>query len=173
MGARQQPTRNLDPKVDTVDRRTILARSIRALTISLFGGLVGSAAARAQAPSSALPASGAQPTEAAGDRIRRVVSGLNAQNKSCVVSDEMARPADVWKTSAAEPLGAIRPDEQPAVMPSTRPQIDPAVGGTRFTIVAFQPSKEPKPTLINRQGFHRTSTIDYCYLLSGEVVLAR
>jgi quercetin dioxygenase-like cupin family protein len=35
----------------------------------------------------------------------------------------------------------------------------------------MQPARDPKPTLQNRQGFHRTSTIDYVYVLSGEVVL--
>jgi hypothetical protein len=171
MGKQEAPTHNVDDHPDAADRRTMLVRSVRALTISLFGGLAGNVVAGAQAVSSALPASGTQPTETAADRIRRVVTGYNAQQRSLVLSDEMVRPADVWKTSGVEPLGAIRPDEQPAVLPSTRPQIDPAVGGTRFTIVTFQPSKDPKPTMVNRQGFHRTSTIDYCYLVSGEVVL--
>jgi naringenin degradation protein FdeH len=170
MDHRQQPVRNRDSNADAVDRRTLLARSVRALALSMFGGLAGNSAAQAQTPSPASPSPAAQPAEAV-DRIRRVVSGLNPQNRSYVVSDEMVRPNDVWKTGGTEPLGAIRPDEQLAVMPSTRPQIDPAVGGSRFTIVAFQPSKDPKPNLTNRLGFHRTSTIDYCYLLSGEVVL--
>src|SRR3954467_13611830 len=98
MDHRQQPVRNRDSKADTVDRRTILARSVRALTMSIFGGLAGNAVTHAQAPSAASPSPAAQPPETAGDRIRRVVSGLNAQNRSYVVSDDMVRPNDVWKT---------------------------------------------------------------------------
>ena len=35
----------------------------------------------------------------------------------------------------------------------------------------MQPSRDPKPTLANRQGFHRTATIDYAYVISGEVTM--
>lgn len=56
-------------------------------------------------------------------------------------------------------------------LPTTRPQIDPPAGGTRWTIATMQPARDPKPTLQNRQGFRRTATIDYVYVLSGETVL--
>src|ERR1700730_947268 len=106
MGKQEAPPHNVDDNPDAADRRTILVRSVRALTISLVGGLAGNVVARAQAASSAL-ASRTQQTETAAARIRRVVPGYNAQQRSLVLSDEMVRPAEVWKTSGAEPLGAI------------------------------------------------------------------
>jgi hypothetical protein len=103
-------------------------------------------------------------------RVRRVVTGHNAQGKSCVVSDELVDGRDLWKTSGKERLGPKHPEE-PDFLPSDRPQADPPPGGTWWRLVAYPPTKDPKPTLANRQGFHRTATIDYAYVLSGEMIL--
>jgi quercetin dioxygenase-like cupin family protein len=38
-------------------------------------------------------------------------------------------------------------------------------------VATIQPSKDPKPNLENRVGFHRTPGIAYCFMLTGEIVL--
>lgn len=131
----------------------------------------GAALGMVQVPALGTPLAQGTPGPEGGARIRRVVTGHNAQGRSCVLSDELVSVTNMWVTSGSEPLGAWGPAEKRSVLPTTRPQIDPAAGGTRWTIATMQPARDPKPTLQNRQGFHRTSTIDYVYVLSGEVVL--
>jgi hypothetical protein len=80
-------------------------------------------------------------------RVRRVVTGLNGQGRSMVASDEVVNAGEIWRTTGEMPLGAARPGESSALQPSTRPQIDPPAGGSRFTIATFAPSRDPKPTL--------------------------
>ncbi len=144
-----------------LSRRAMLGRSAAVAAGSAVGMLpVVTSAAIAQAP----------PGVESG-RIRRVVTGHNAQGRSCVLSDEMVPVTNIWVTNGSEPLGAWGAAERRTILPTNRPQIDPAPGGTRWTIATMQPARDPKPTLQNRQGFHRTSTIDYLYVLNGEVVL--
>src|ERR1700682_5545210 len=54
--------------------------------------------------------SGVSPWLANG-RIRRVVTGINAQGKSFIVSDESVNINDVWDTSMEHPFGSA--EEQP------------------------------------------------------------
>jgi mannose-6-phosphate isomerase-like protein (cupin superfamily) len=142
-----------------LSRRAMLGRSAAAAAGSGLGMMQPATwAASAQGP-------------AGLDRIRRVVTGHNAKGRSCVLSDQVVPVANMWITSEAEPLGAWGDAERRSVLPTNRPQIDPPPGGTRWTIATMQPARDPKPTLQNRQGFHRTATIDYVYVLSGDVVL--
>jgi hypothetical protein len=119
------------------------------------------------------PSAAAQTTQRASEapRIRRVVTGHNAQGGSFVLSDELVPVTNIWVMSASEPVGAGTMREKPGLLPTNRPQIDPLAGGTRWTIATISPARDPTPTLQNRQGFHRTATIDYVYVLSGDVVL--
>ncbi len=148
-----------------ISRRSMLGRSL--------GAAVGTAAlgvtVDAQTPStSAAPARSASGTQL---KIRRVVTGHRREDgKSCIISDGVVDASVIWQTSGSEPLGQKRPGE-PEFLPSTAPRIDPPPGGNWWRLVAFAPSKDPKPTLQNRIGMHRTATIDYCYVLSGEVTL--
>lgn len=144
-------------------RRAILRRCAAAVA--------GSAVGTAHAAVWGAPSSQGVPAVDGDARIRRVVTGHNAKGRSCVLSDERVPVTDIWVTSGSEPLGAWGSTEKRSILPTTRPQIDPAPGGTRWTVATMQPARNPKPTLQNRQGFHRTSTIDYVYVLSGEVVL--
>jgi len=107
------------------------------------------------------------------DKIRRVIIGLNDTGKSVVVSDELVSPGEIWETSKEAPLGVhrIEGDKTQGVQPTTAPQVDPPLGGTRLMVAAFPPSTDPKPSLQNRKGFHRTETIDYLVFLDGEVSL--
>ena len=125
-----------------------------ALAGALFGA-VNETVVEGQGAHAALPAP--------EGRMRRVVTGHNAAGKSYIVSDEMADLANLWTTKPDQPLG-------PA--PSGEPrQLSHATGETRFFLTAIQPSKDPKPNLENRVGFHRTPGIAYCFMLTGEIVL--
>lgn len=145
-----------------LDRRVMLGCAAAALAGTALGAFTQTGALAAQA---------AQGGSDAGPRIRRVVTGHNAQGRSFVASDELVSVSNIWITSASEPVGPWGPREKRGVLPTNRPQIDPPAGGTRWTIATMQPARDPKPTLQNRQGFHRTATVDYIYVLSGEVVL--
>src|SRR5262249_61634217 len=94
---------------------------------------------------------------------------------SCVVRDEIVSAGRLWTTSAPDPVGVLRAGESskllPTMLPTTFPDVDPPVGGTRITFSYFQPATDPKPNLQNRLGFHRTSTIDYVFVLSDNLVL--
>ncbi len=100
---------------------------------------------------------------------RRVVTGLDANGKSCFVIDgEVPVPGDmgvgmIWRTDAipADNSGNADPCDRPFdfdVMHS---------GGSTFLTVEYPPGmgSEGEP------GWHATDTIDYIVVLTGEVVL--
>ena len=145
-----------------LDRRTMLGCSAAALAGTALGTFTHTGA---------LAAPAGQGGPDAEPRIRRVVTGHNAQGRSFVTGDELVSVSNIWITNASEPVGSWGPQEKRGVLPTNRPQIDPPIGGPRWTIATMQPARDPKPTLQNRQGFHRTATLDYVYVLSGEVVL--
>ena len=139
------------------DRRSVLAYSAMggaALAGALFGA-VNETVVEGQGATAALPLP--------AGRMRRVVTGHNAGGKSYIVSDEMADLANLWTTKPDQPLG-LAPAGEPR-------QLSHATGETRFFVTAIQPSKDPKPNLENRVGFHRTPGIAYCLMLTGEIVL--
>jgi hypothetical protein len=136
----------------TFDRRALLGYvggGGAALAAGLFGSVFEVAAAAQQSAAS----------QAA--RIRRIVTGHNAEGKSYIVNDETVAASNVWTTQPDHPLGAPTADEKVLVSRAT--------GETRFFIASIQPSRDPKPSLENRIGFHRTGGIAYCYLL-GDIV---
>lgn len=169
----------------TLDRRTafeLTATGGMALAMTMFGGLLdgaGVSAAAQQRPSDV------GQLWAAG-RIRRVVTGHNAKDRSCVISDEIidlakpgnpvgvaARPGpvvDFWATSAVEQLGPRAPGESGTFRPSTSPRLHPEVGGNKVMFGVLSPSKDPMPNRTNGLGLHRTSTIDYMLILTNSVV---
>ena len=148
-----------------LDRRSMLESSLgAALAATVFG-------AWATIPAEAGQAASGRGAAQAVPRFRRVVTGHDAEAKSCVVSDEMVSQGNFWTTSATDPVGVLRPGDSVKLLPTTRPDADPPAGGTRILFTHFQPATDPKPTLQNRRGFHRTATIDYLLVLSGEIVL--
>jgi quercetin dioxygenase-like cupin family protein len=96
--------------------------------------------------------------------FRRVVTGLNAQGKSCVIidgaipCDEAFPAALVWRTKA---LPADNSGREDPVVPYTMEMLHPT--GSAFTICEFRPGTDG--------GFHATDTIDYLVILKGEVTL--
>lgn len=146
-----------------IDRRKLLGRCISGGAGALAATTFTASTSRAQDQQARL--------QATSDRIRRVLTGTNSQGQSVVVSDELVPVTDIWRTSREQPLGAATARESTVVLPTTVPQIDPMPGGSRFFIASLGPSAQPKPTRENRQGFHRTATVDYIVVLSGEITL--
>src|SRR5262245_17032371 len=131
-----------------IGRRTMLASSATASTalVALFA-----------APNVAVAGQTPVPT----GRMRRVVSGRNAEGKSYIVSDEMAEVGTLWTTKPDQPIGQAPPGEPRRLTHVT--------GESRCFVAAIAPSKDPKPNLENRVGFHETGGIAYCYILNGEL----
>ena len=98
--------------------------------------------------------------------VRRVVAANNAQGKSYLASDESVS-AELWRTSSDAPLGQNPAGGSLPFLPSTRPAIEPPIGGTRVFIATIAHSTPES----EKRAFHRTSTLDYIYVLNGEVGL--
>jgi mannose-6-phosphate isomerase-like protein (cupin superfamily) len=94
--------------------------------------------------------------------MRRIVTAHDAEGKSYIASDEVVPVTSLWTTRPDQPLGAAASGE--------RLQVSHATGDTRHFVATIQPSKDPKPDMENRLGFHRTPGVAYCYMLTGEIV---
>jgi hypothetical protein len=141
------------------DRRSVLAYS--ATGGVAFVGALGTMFGPTTGIVFAGQAAATAPPVPAG-RMRRIVTGHKADGKSYIVSDEMADVANLWTTQPDQPLG-LAPAGEPR-------QLSRVTGQTRFFKTTIQPSKDPKPNLENRIGFHRTPGIAYCFMLTGEIV---
>jgi quercetin dioxygenase-like cupin family protein len=151
MSRHEKQLRDPEAKIIKPTRRAVFDRSMDvALGGAMFGALntmVGNAAAASQ------------------DGIRRIVTGHNAQGKSYVVSDSRIANGMVFWTGE-KPLGPGAEGESDMLMPSTMPRLDPPLGGSACNYVRLPPNKpDTKPV------WHRTMTIDYNILISGELVL--
>ncbi len=110
--------------------------------------------------------------------VRRIITGNNAAGKSCFVSDETVDDMTLWESLPGSPLG-LEPDGAPqAPLPTTAPGIEPPPGGSKCVLVTMKPWKIMQPELargdipgLDADGFHRTATVDYIILVSGEVTL--
>jgi hypothetical protein len=151
----KRTTEALEPPADP-GRRTMLGLSAAgalALVAPALAGMLVPEAAEAQSGAVAIPP--------AAPRIRRVVTGLNGAGKSYIAVDEQVPVTSIYTTSAAAPLGKSPEGESR--------DVGKATSETRFFVAAIQPSKDPKPNLTNRIGFHQTMGIAYCFILNGEV----
>ncbi|MDB5395709.1 MAG: Cupin 2 barrel protein [Rhodospirillales bacterium] len=110
---------------------------------------------------------------------RRIVTANNAEGRSYFVSDEEIDNPYLWESSAADPLGVDSGGAEPDgartyFLPSTAHSIDPSPGGTKCVRFAMDPwvviQQNQYPGL-DPDGFHRTASIDYIMILSGEVDL--
>ena len=91
--------------------------------------------------------------------MRRVVTAHNAEGKSYIANDEIVDAANLWSGTPERPLGTTTGTEPPGVTHAT--------GQTRCFVAAIPPSKDPKPTTVNRIGYHRANGIAYCLILNG------
>ena len=140
---------------EQLDRRTILTFAFGGPTaVTLAAGMFGVAVDDAVAAQSA--------TRAPARTVRRVVTAHDAEGRSFIAVDDSVPMADLWRTQPDRPIGTVPGEEKLLVGRAT--------GETRFFLAAIPPSSDPKPTLQNRIGFHRTGGIAYCYVLDGELV---
>jgi mannose-6-phosphate isomerase-like protein (cupin superfamily) len=128
-------------------------------------------------------------------KIRRVVTGHNEEGKSVIISDDpsphvLALPGvedfaltNLWVTDGSPAGNAGYPDA------ACRPVVlEPPPGGTIFRIVEFPPDKSlgehfdrkavfdamsassaMDPDASRHPGMHKTATVDYAIVLSGEI----
>jgi mannose-6-phosphate isomerase-like protein (cupin superfamily) len=109
-------------------------------------------------------------------KVRRVVTGHDANGKSVVISDGTppqdhsmrgaavgADFTEIWGTPETVPELASLPDGEPTARPFT---IMPATGHLMRVIDIYPPHMGGKRTVM-----HRTLTLDYAVVIEGEVVL--
>lgn len=124
------------------------------------------------APATALAAT----TPAAGDvTVRLVVTGHNAQGRSIIVSDKRVGGGALWSAVAEHPMGAPTPDEK--MLPATA-HIAPPRHGLSVNLAPILPWTEMQKRFADgsiaghdRNGFHRTSSIDVIVALDDGLEL--
>jgi quercetin dioxygenase-like cupin family protein len=103
--------------------------------------------------------------------IRRVVTGLDASNRSVALFDSQIHLKDIqrdlglgylWVTHAF-PVESSEEDTKENVT-----GISPPENGTQFGVVEFQPFDPANPA---SPIWHRTRTVDYVVVVSGEIDL--
>ena len=125
-------------------------------------------------------------------KVRRIVTGVNAAGRSCILSDTRFPAGDV---APAQPVrvGLWTTDSAPASNTETHDPVPDGVimrtppdhrGGTVVRITDIQPDKQHvyDPEDLRRRrckttpdrsakhpGFHATDTVDYAICLEGEV----
>jgi quercetin dioxygenase-like cupin family protein len=101
--------------------------------------------------------------------VRRIVTGNNPDGKSGIVADEILTDMVLWRSDEFAP---------PIILPSTAPEIEPPPGGSKCARVTLPPWAALREAMEagripghDRNGFHRTETIDAIMMISGEVTL--
>jgi mannose-6-phosphate isomerase-like protein (cupin superfamily) len=109
--------------------------------------------------------------------VKRVVTGVDGEGRSYVVSaEELPNPGTVeavelwrYQPSDIEQWIAGIPEEAAATA------FEPPPGAAWWVAATFptggEPVAGPEYPGVDEQGFHATRTIDFGYLLSGEVTL--
>ena len=123
-------------------------------------------------------------------QIRRVVTGHDSTGRSCVVFDDHApnskvlaaagglRRAELWETASTPASNAGNIDA--AAQTSS---LEPKTGGSIFRVVEYPPDKIRLKTIdptahfgsaadqtgVHHPGMHKTRTIDYAIVLSGQI----
>jgi mannose-6-phosphate isomerase-like protein (cupin superfamily) len=110
--------------------------------------------------------------------MKRYVTGVNADGRSYVVSSEELSTSDFQTLWSYEP-GQV-PEWISAIDPELAAEwIGPDVsGGLRWLFVPLIPDAEaaklgehPKLQGIDENGFHTTRTVDFDYVMEGEIVM--
>ena len=139
-----------------------------------------------------------KPAEGRDKTIRRVVTGKNESGKAVSIIDGVATNSFTNKEMGVTSTLMWATDSTPADLSgnddeATRPRgVQPASGGTIFSVIDFAPQKflesdpETRRQLMrqmglgpegefrpnhNVPGMHRTRTLDYVLVLSGEIDL--
>lgn len=113
-------------------------------------------------------------------RFRRIVTGLNADGRSIICKDAicphiktvMGLPTfagtELWITSGA-PVNLAEEKEDPAAGTAS---LAPPKGGSVLRVVEFPPDHvwmERLPEEARSPMMHRTATLDYAYVIEGEI----
>jgi mannose-6-phosphate isomerase-like protein (cupin superfamily) len=129
-----------------------------------------------------------------GKRPRRVVTGHDARGRSVVVIDGesphgffLEKAGGLQLTELWETRSAPADNSGPRDAADHEPRIEPVGGGTVFRIIEYPPDSLRLATLDPERffssmgaraadaatrrhpGMHRTDTVDYCVVLSGEI----
>ncbi len=127
-------------------------------------------------------------------RVRRVLTGHDAEGRSTVIADGLAENAkalpsipglvltDLWETT-----GAPASNEGHADAAARPVRLEPPANGTLFRVVEFPPDAAWRRKTDLREGFdaigaahaqdtashdpmmHRTATVDYAVVMKGEI----
>jgi mannose-6-phosphate isomerase-like protein (cupin superfamily) len=105
--------------------------------------------------------------------FRRVVTGNNGTGRSGIVSDGPASKSwctELWATSGEKPLGFDPSEIKPTLLPPPK--------GTRWRVVDLpldsvvrQSLTAPVTEGVDKDGWHTTNTVDYVFILEGDVTL--
>ena len=124
-------------------------------------------------------------------KVRRIVTGLNAAGKSCILVDEQLPVGELGPGEGVR-VGIWATDRTPAsnegtdasVPPTALSRIIPAKGGSVFRVMDIAPDgvhpADPQAFVqrgahvtpdrsARHGGFHMTDTIDYAICLEGEI----
>jgi mannose-6-phosphate isomerase-like protein (cupin superfamily) len=122
-------------------------------------------------------------------QMRRIVTGHDAQGKSVIVIDGPASAAQAYWLTETSPVDNLSPDDSAQRVRG----LEPPKNGTIFRFATI-PADDPKVSPADREramakafeqmgaahcrvdtsrdpGMHKTRTVDYVILLSGEVTL--
>lgn len=104
--------------------------------------------------------------------LRRVITGHDSQGRACILSDERVGHGVAFQSVAGLPLAPNPDGSIPTLLPSTAPKLEPPPGGSCCHYVVMEPwtTQQANPG-VDKDGFHRTRTVDYIVILSGEVTL--
>ncbi len=105
--------------------------------------------------------------------MKRIVAGVDDEGRSYVVSAEELPAADwnvLWWFHPADIAATIAqiPDAAAAVAS------EPPPGGVKWVLATWPASAGPLATRhpgVDDEGFHTTRTVDFVYLISGELTL--
>jgi quercetin dioxygenase-like cupin family protein len=105
--------------------------------------------------------------------VRRIVTGVNQAGRSDLVSDGPAPTSwctELWATSGEKPQGFDPSEVKSTLMPPPK--------GTRWRVVDLPPESAMRQTLatsavegVDKEGWHTTNTVDYVFILDGDITL--
>jgi hypothetical protein len=104
--------------------------------------------------------------------MKRVVTGVNEQGRSYVVSIEELNPSQphaVWDYEPSQVRDWINAIDPGTAADWIGPQVS---GGARWMFAPMQPYAEHRPMPgIDEHGFHTTRTIDFDFVFEGELTM--
>jgi mannose-6-phosphate isomerase-like protein (cupin superfamily) len=109
--------------------------------------------------------------------MKRIVTGVNSHDRSCVVSaedipeDHLGQVYEVWN---------YRPDDVAGLIAGVADRVaaaalEPPDGGVKWVYAVIPPLSEPveAPQIpgVDEDGFHTTRTVDFDFVVEGELTM--